>query len=368
MRPRQNRCIGGLAEGPSHRAGASQSKVEQVFKLISARYLNTEFFTTFCKNVTDIIDFYGLHKLVYCSQSINVDLCKEFYSNLRSTNVEDAYTTRVGSKDFEFTHAMLREYLGCKKSKNTFVCFPTFSEPLPKPFDRVTVDSMYNYYYHGHEPSSHTNFSVLDLSAPDNVLYKVVVACLLPIVTKGQAKIRLPHLFMMYALDHKMDIDISLHIFKSIVHYSVPMHGKIYIPFGNAITAFLAYMSIDISQGTLQPLSKDYDQIGARQLALAGIIVKNQVIVWKQGRQRAKEHEEEDQSANEHKEEDEGEKASPVPPSSCLPFNVSDRLAFIEERMNLLITRFDKFLHDFDDFRQQFGHYSQRQDQIYDML
>lgn len=66
-------------------------------------------------------------------------------------------------------------------------------------------------------------------NSPDNVLYKVIIACILPSTTKELAVIKPYHLFILYALRHHLDIDIGLY-----------------------------------AQGNVKPLSESFDEIGFR--------------------------------------------------------------------------------------------------------
>lgn len=50
---------------------------------------------------------------------------------------------------------------------------------------------------------------------------------------------------------------------------------KHHMPYGNVIIAFLASMNVNITLGIIQPLSKNYKQIGSRQLSLFGMEMQN---------------------------------------------------------------------------------------------
>ncbi|XP_074589523.1 uncharacterized protein LOC141845357 [Curcuma longa] len=65
---------------------------------------------------------------------------------------------------------------------------------------------------------------------------------------------------------------IALHIFTSIVYFSGPAHGKLYMPFGHILNYFFASRRVDISIRTIHHLSKDYDQLDPHHHKLARIV------------------------------------------------------------------------------------------------
>lgn len=79
----------------------------------------------YCRNVIEVIDHYNSHKLVYCIQSINIDLVSKFYNNLRQTR-DGHSTTHMAKQDLDFTPTILQEFLECHLSACSFVCYPSF--------------------------------------------------------------------------------------------------------------------------------------------------------------------------------------------------------------------------------------------------
>lgn len=61
------------------------------------RYLSKKFFIDHYRDAVEIIDYYDLDNLVYCTNLINVDRSVEFYNNL--INIDNlTYTTRLGGR------------------------------------------------------------------------------------------------------------------------------------------------------------------------------------------------------------------------------------------------------------------------------
>lgn len=255
------------------------------FQIIPSRSIDPVFFRDFCFHVIQIIQYYMLDSFVFCEHDINLTLLSEFYNNLHKVGGDHHYRTRVAHRNLDFTPTIWEDFLGCRKSSNTFVFYPTLIEPLIPPFDTITLEAMHQGFYQRPRPLNVNLFSSNALSVQDNVLYKVIVNSLLPIVTRGMALVRPPHLFLMHALRHSLDINIALNTFHCITHFIHPVSGKIHMPFGAILTQWLASVGIDISRGTLKTVSATYDRITTRTLSLAGMKVTGGSLVWKDGRQ-----------------------------------------------------------------------------------
>lgn len=120
--------------------------------MVSARYLHKDFFCMFCRDVVEIINHFNLHKLVYYTQSVNINLVPEFYNNLRLIGDGLWYTTHVAKRDLDFNSTILQEFLECRSSAYSFVCYSFFVEPFPKPFEHLSMNSIYEHFYHGPQP------------------------------------------------------------------------------------------------------------------------------------------------------------------------------------------------------------------------
>ncbi|KAG6471994.1 hypothetical protein ZIOFF_069449 [Zingiber officinale] len=319
------------------------------FAMIPCRYLNQTYFTTIVPDVMEIIEYFGLDKLVHCTHLVNLDLCKEFYINLHPRGSGGhTWVSRVGCVDIEFTPSILQSFLECRASESSFTCFPTVVEPFTDSLSHLSIEVIHQYYFNAPRAPLRRIFNATRMSARSNILYKVVIGCILPIVTRGQAKIRLPHLVMMYALEHRLDINIALHVFESIVHFSSPSNEKLYMPYCHILTSFFASRGLDVMRGQLHQLSKDYDQIGARQMSLAGIERRQGEMVW-----RAQEADDSD-----------AEEAD-VPPPALAPHPVP---VTIEARLTQLEETVRQGFQEFRGFRQDWTASQQRQADMYAML
>lgn len=87
----------------------------------------------------------------------------------------------------DFNSTILQEFLECRSSACSFVCYSSFVEPFLEPFEHLSVNSIYEYFYHDPQPLDTNYFFANVLSALDNVLYKIVIGCILSIVTQGLA-------------------------------------------------------------------------------------------------------------------------------------------------------------------------------------
>lgn len=66
--------------------------MSQTFVPIHTRYLNKRFFMNHCRDLINIIDYYGSGNLVYYTYSVNLNRCAEVYNNL--IKIDDlTYTT-----------------------------------------------------------------------------------------------------------------------------------------------------------------------------------------------------------------------------------------------------------------------------------
>ncbi|KAG6486895.1 hypothetical protein ZIOFF_055476 [Zingiber officinale] len=311
------------------------------FAMIPCRYLDQTYFTTIVPDVMEIIQYFGLDKLVHCTHLVNLDLCKEFYTNLHPRGSGGhTWVSRVGCVDIEFTPSILQSFLECRASESSFTCFPTVVEPFTDSLSHLSIEVIHQYYFNAPRAPLRRIFNATRMSARSNILYKVVIGCILPIVTRGQAKIRLPHLVMMYALEHRLDINIALHVFESIVHFSSPSNEKLYMPYCHILTSFFASRGLDVMRGQLHQLSKDYDQIGARQLSLAGIERRQGEMVW-----RAQEADDSD-----------AEEADVPPPALAphpAPLTVEARLTQLEETVRQGFQEFRGFRQDWTASQQR---------------
>lgn len=73
-------------------------------------------------DIIEVIDYYGLRNLVFCTHSTNVDCCTEFYNNL--IKIDDlTYITRLGDRDIIFIPDLLRDHLELDPSISASVYF-----------------------------------------------------------------------------------------------------------------------------------------------------------------------------------------------------------------------------------------------------
>ncbi|KAG6514139.1 hypothetical protein ZIOFF_024480 [Zingiber officinale] len=336
-------------ESSDESSSSDDDEVEEKKDARLGKNAGLTYFTTIVPDVMEIIQYFGLDKLVHCTHLVNLDLCKEFYTNLHPRGSGGhTWVSRVGCVDIEFTPSILQSFLECRASESSFTCFPTVVEPFTDSLSHLSIEVIHQYYFNAPRAPLRRIFDATRMSARSNILYKVVIGCILPIVTRGQAKIRLPHLVMMYALEHRLDINIALHVFESIVHFSSPTNEKLYMPYCHILMSFFASRGLDVMRGQLHQLSKDYDQIGARQLSLAGIERRQGEMVW-----RAQEADDSD-----------AEEADVPPPALAphpAPMTVEARLTQLEETVR-------QGFQEFRGFRQDWTASQQRQADMYAML
>ncbi|KAG6523261.1 hypothetical protein ZIOFF_013117 [Zingiber officinale] len=332
-------------ESSDESSSSDDDEVEEKKDARLGKNAGLTYFTTIVPDVMEIIQYFGLDKLVHCTHLVNLDLCKEFYTNLHPRGSGGhTWVSRVGCVDIEFTPSILQSFLECQASESSFTCFPTVVEPFTDSLSHLSIEVIHQYYFNAPRAPLRRIFNATRMSARSNILYKVVIGCILPIVTRGQAKIRLPHLVMMYALEHRLDINIALHVFESIVHFSSPSNEKLYMPYCHILTSFFASRGLDVMRGQLHQLSKDYDQIGARQMSLAGIERRQGEMVW-----RAQEADDSD-----------AEEADVPPPALAphpVPVTVEARLTQLEETVR-------QGFQEFRGFRQDWTASQQRQADI----
>ncbi|KAG6507875.1 hypothetical protein ZIOFF_033228 [Zingiber officinale] len=244
----------------------------------------------------ETVMYFGLDKLVRCTHTANLDLCRKFYNNLHpSTSIGQAWVSRVGGVDIEFTPSVLQSFLGCRGSDSTFTCFPTIVEPFTDSFSHLSVEVIHQYYFNAPRAPLRRIFDSTLMSTHSNILYKIVIACILPIVIRGQAKIRLLHLVL------------------------IPIQGKLYMPFCHILTSFFTSRGIDVTRGQQHQLSKDYDQIGSRQLSLAGIERRRGEMVWF------------GQAVEDSEDDEEADVLAPALAPAPAPMTIEDQLTHLEE-------------------------------------
>lgn len=71
-----------------------------------------------------------------------------------------------------------------------------------------------------------TRYLANKLLVLNNILYMIIRYILL-LAIRGQAKIRFPYLCMMYALHQKLDVNITLNIFRSIIQHCTPPRKQV---------------------------------------------------------------------------------------------------------------------------------------------
>ncbi|KAG6497327.1 hypothetical protein ZIOFF_045226 [Zingiber officinale] len=83
-------------------------------------------------------------------------------------------------------------------------------------------------------------------------------------------------------MGHLLDkvVGIAMQVYESIIHFSRPVQGKLYMPFCYVLTSFFITKGIDVTRGALHQLSKDFDQLGPRQISLAQIEQREGIMVW----------------------------------------------------------------------------------------
>ncbi|XP_074590058.1 ABC transporter D family member 1-like [Curcuma longa] len=294
------------------------------------RFINKSFFQSYAPGLYELINFYQLESLVNCNCNINLDMCKEFFVNLRPIDAnENNYKTTVAGRSIDFNPEVIRSFLRLRPSANSFVCFPDVPGPITGTFSHITVNQIHEHYFGVPRNPFIRIFPGTEMSAIHYVWYRIVLDCILPLVTRGRSVVRIPHLIMMYALEQHLDIDIALHVFSVILHYSGVSKGKLYMPFENIITQFIASKGIDISLGTIRPLSKDYDQLGAKHLKLAKIQPHGATLAWKRDIQPGA------AQPAEAPEPEEGDDAptEPTAATSSSSTSLDERISHFEERM-----------------------------------
>lgn len=80
-------------------------------------YLSISLFNKSCRPIIEIIYYYRLSKLVYCTNSINVGRHAELYNSIKID--VHTYTTRSGGRDIIFTPDLLRDHLEIRHSSST---------------------------------------------------------------------------------------------------------------------------------------------------------------------------------------------------------------------------------------------------------
>lgn len=262
------------------------------FQLMPTRSLDHKFFNQYAPLVMQVIGHYRLQKLVYCVHDINLDLVTEFYNNLQPTGDRLIYKSRVAKTNISFTPEILRAFLDCRESTSTLECYPSIQEPSG---NFSILDIHQSFFNRPRQPGVNL-FPAMSLAAPDNVLYKVIVGCILPIVSRGQAKIRSHHLVALHFLKNQLDLNIALNIFLCITHFSVPVHKKIYMPFAHIITFWLESLGIDTSRGTVQKMSDKFDIIRWRNFSLAGMSKGAGNLRWADNHQAGEQWDTEEQA------------------------------------------------------------------------
>lgn len=87
--------------------------------------------------------------------------------------------------------------------------------------------------------------------------------------------------FMVYVFYHRLNVNISLHIFHSIIHHSrITTRWRVHMLYCYIITSLLAALGVSVTIGNIEPLSDLFDKIGFRQLILAKIGKGYEVVVF----------------------------------------------------------------------------------------
>lgn len=160
--------------------------------------------------------------------------------------------------------------------------------------------------------------------------YQVVIGCIIPIITRGLAKIRLSHLFMMYVFRHRLNIDMAAsrpfhYNVQFILFQCVSLHRPFHYPStrqnshasSHIITTWIASLGIDVSRSTIKHLFKKYDPIELQNFSLAKMTKRFMPMVW------ADEH-----NAGEDDDDDDDEEVAQLPLGQ--PMGISDRLEHVE--------------------------------------
>ncbi|KAG6493150.1 hypothetical protein ZIOFF_048127 [Zingiber officinale] len=232
-------------------AALQQAFNRNTFKLIPPHSIDRKFYHDSCFEVFSLIEHYQLSFIVYCERSVNPSLVSEFYNNLHTSDGV-LYRTRVAKRSLDFSYQILQEFLGCRQSMNDFALF---GRPRPD------------------GPLAHiTTFSSLELSALDNALFKVVINCLLPIVSRVLALLRPSHMFLLFAMRHRLDVNIALNIFHCIIHFTQPVQQTVHMSFGNLIIDWLESMHANSTNGQKQS-SGDEAPTNSRDSGSSGSVV-----------------------------------------------------------------------------------------------
>ncbi|MCQ7222072.1 hypothetical protein NP006_23510, partial [Salmonella enterica] len=101
--------------------------------------------------------------------------------------------------------------------------------------------------------------------------YRVLVTCILPLTTRDLGVMRPFHAFLLYALIHRLDIDLSLHIFHAIIYSaSITTSRRVHMPYAHILTTFIGSLGIVTTLGSIRPVSES-DELTQKNLALAGM-------------------------------------------------------------------------------------------------
>ncbi|KAG6535025.1 hypothetical protein ZIOFF_008942 [Zingiber officinale] len=120
---------------------------------------------------------------------------------------------------------LFKSLMGCLSMHQDFYGWPRLDGPL----------------------ASITTYSTMELSPADYALFKVIVNCILPIITWALAAFRPMHVFIIYALSQSLDVNIALNMFQCIIHFTRPAHGMIHMSFDHVITEWLESMGGDVT-------------------------------------------------------------------------------------------------------------------------
>lgn len=122
---------------------------------------------------------------------------------------------------------------------------------------------MYYHFFEGQHPPTIITFDFTRLRVHDYILFRVIIPCILPINIRNLAIMRHFHLFMLYALHQRVDMNINLHIFYSIIYHSeIITNGRIHMLYCHVITLLLP-IRVDVSLANIKLLF-DFDKIGFR--------------------------------------------------------------------------------------------------------
>ena len=131
-----------------------------------------------------------------------------------------------------------------------------------------------------------TQFRSVTLRVQDYALYRVLVFCILPLSTRDIAIMHPFHSFLLYALCHRLDIDISLHIFSTIIYSGgYVTSGRVHMPYCHILTSYMSSLDIDVTRGDIRYMT-EFDVIGARNFSLANIHIDGEgIMTWQRGAQ-----------------------------------------------------------------------------------